>query len=176
MVPRQPALPLVQQRTVNRTPKSVGADLCGSPPAARVAEIGGYIPGPAESGSSTVMAGVLGAETDLSIVDREQTAIGQCHPMHLPASGAEALFGPVHSWLTVDHPCWRPDRLRDSNIGTCLVCQISAEASEELGERPDRHKVTLAGRAPRGPISGDPAGRDQAMAVWMVDERPGPRG
>jgi hypothetical protein len=173
-VPRQPELQLVQQRTVNRTPKSVVADLVEALRQHVLQKSADKFQGRQSHGLPTVMAGVLVAETDLSILDREQTAIGQCNPMNIPASVAEDLFGPVHSWFTVYHPLCRTDRLRDSNIGTFLVCQISEAASEELGERPDRHKVMLAGRAPRGPISGDPAGRDQAMDVWMVDERPGP--
>lgn len=126
-------------------------------------------------GRPTGMAGVLVADTDLSLLARAQTAMGQCHAMNRPAYGAEDLFGPVHGRLTVDHPRGRPDRRRDGQIGTFRVRQISAAALEALGERLDRHEVTLAGRAPRGPISGDPAGRDQTMDVWMVDERPGPR-
>jgi hypothetical protein len=60
--------------------------------------------------------------------------------------------------------------------GALLTPESSEEPAEELGERPYRHKVGLAGRLPRRPVTGDPTGRDQAVDVRMVDQRPGPGG
>ena len=59
-------------------------------------------------------------------------------------------------------------------LGALLRHESSEEPSEELGERPHRHEVGLAGRLPLRPVTGDPTGRDQAVDVRRVDQRPGP--
>ena len=84
-MPRQPELQLVQQRTVNRTLKSVVADLVEALRQHVLQKSADKFQGRQSHGLPTVMAGVLVAESDLSIFDREQTAIGQCNPMNIPA-------------------------------------------------------------------------------------------
>ena len=131
-MPREPELQLVQQRTVNRTPQSVVADLVEALRQHVLQKSADKFQGRQSHGLPTVMAGVLVAETDLSILDREQTAIGQCNSMNIPASVAEDLFGPVHGRFTVDHPRCRPDRLRDGKIGTFRVRQIRKRPRKSL--------------------------------------------
>jgi hypothetical protein len=171
---REAELQVGQKGTVDWTPEPVVPDLVETLRPHVLQKAADELQGRQGHGLPAVMAGVLGAETDLAIRDREHAAIGPCDAVDIPAQVAEHLCGPLQSRFTVDNPRRRPDRLRDGEIGTCLAHQIPEEASEERGERPHRHEVGLAGRPPRGPISGDPAGWHQAMDVRMVDQSPGP--
>ena len=171
---RQAALQLVQQGTVDRTPEPVVAALVETLRQHVWQQATDALQGRQGHGLPAAMAGVLVAETDRAILDREHAAMGQGDPVDRPAHVAEHLFGPVQGRLTGDDPRRRPDRRRDGEIGTGLAHQIPEAAAEEHGERPHRHEVGLAGRPPLAPISGDPAGWHQAMDVRMVDQRPGP--
>jgi hypothetical protein len=125
-------------------------------------------------GFPAVMVGVLVAETDLAILDREHAAIGQDAPVDIPAQGAEYLFGPLQGWFTVDDPPFGPNRLGQRQIGSFLTHQIEKQSAKELREGLHRHEVSLAGRSPLGPVGGNPARWHQAMDVRMVDQSPGP--
>jgi hypothetical protein len=117
---------------------------------------------------------VLVTETDLPILDREQTAIGQRDPVDIPAQVLQDLLWALHGRFAVDHPPLGPDRLGQSQIGSFLTHQSEKQSAKELREGMDRHEVSLAGRSPLGPISGEPAGRHQTVDVQMIDKRPRP--
>lgn len=118
--------------------------------------------------------GVLITKTDLTIVDREHPVVRHRDAVNVPAHVAAHLFRALHGRFAIDDPRGGPDGLGNVQIGALLRHEGSEEPSAELGARLHRHEVGLAGRLPLSPVTGDPTGRDQAVAVRMVDQRPGP--
>jgi len=131
VVPRQPELQLVQKGTVDRTPQPVVADLVEALREHVWQNAADALQGRQGHGLPAVLSGVLVAEKDRPILDREKTAIGQRHAVDRPAHGAEHRFGPVHGRFAVHDPRCRPDRLRDGEIRTFLAHEIPQETSEE---------------------------------------------
>jgi hypothetical protein len=131
-VPCQRELEWVQEGTMDGTPEPVGADLVEALRQHVLQKAADELQCRKGHSLPAVMSGVLVAETDLAVLDREQTAIGQRDPMDIPAQVAEDLVGSVHSRFTVHDPLCRPDRLWDGQIRTFLVHQIQEEPSEEL--------------------------------------------
>lgn len=125
-------------------------------------------------GLPVMVLGILRAEADVAVLDREQTAIGQRDAVDVPAQVAEHLFGPLHGRLTVHDPRGRPHRLGDGQIGTLLAHEIQEEPSKELREGLDGDQVGRTGRPPLGPIHGDPTGGYEAVHMWMVGQGAGP--
>ena len=125
-------------------------------------------------GLPAMVLGHLITEANLAVLEREQPAIGQRDPVDIPAQVAEPLFAPLQGRFAVDDPRLVHTDSGMASSGRSRRTRVQEETSEELGERPDRHRVGLAGRPPLGPISGDPAGWHQAMDVRLGDQRPGP--
>ena len=67
------------------------------------------------------MSGVSPAKRNLVIQERDETVIGDCHPMSVGARIAKHLFGPAQRWFAVDYPA-RDEKLAD-------------ETSEQFGFR-----------------------------------------
>lgn len=124
MVPRPSARQWVQQRTVHRTPQSVVADLGAALRQPGWQTSAAQCQGRQRPGLPPVMAGVLGAATDLSIIERAQTARGAgpfgAHtglrsggPVRSRARPGYRLpptlaFRPTPGWHERDLP-WAPD-------------------------------------------------------------------
>jgi hypothetical protein len=92
---RQAELKLVQKRTVDRTPEPVVPDLVETLRQHVLEKAADELQCRQGHGLPAVMAGVLVAETDLAILDREHAAIGQGDSVDIPAQVAKHLFGPV---------------------------------------------------------------------------------
>lgn len=125
-------------------------------------------------GLPALVVGVLVAEADLAILDRENMALGQCAPVDIPAQVIQDRLRAVHGRFAGDDPPPGPDRFGTQQVGPFLLHQRPKQTTQELREGLDRYHGGRAGRPPRGSISGDPTGRDQAVHVRMGGQGTGP--
>ena len=125
-------------------------------------------------GLPALVLGLLLAEADVAVLDREHPALGQRDPVAIATQGVQDLLRALDGGFAVDDPPLAPDRLGDDEVRPCLTHQRPKQSTEELGEGMDGHQGGRAGRAPLGPVGGDPSGRDQAGHVRMVGEGTGP--
>ena len=58
------------------------------------------------------MRGVSPAKRDLVIQERDETVIGDCHPMSVSAKVAKHLFRAAERWFAIDYPA-RGEKLAD---------------------------------------------------------------
>jgi hypothetical protein len=100
--------------------------------------------------------------------------VGQRDPVARPAQVMPDLLRAGHSRCAGDDPPPGPDRLGHQQVGPFLLHQRPNQTTKALREGMDRYPGGRAGRPPRGAISGDPTGRDQAVHVRMVGQGTGP--
>lgn len=125
-------------------------------------------------GCPALERGVLITTTDLPLVEREPPGVRPREAGDVPAPVAQHLCRAWHGRLARDDPRGGPDGLGNVQRGALLRHESAAAPAAARGARPHRHEGGLAGRGPRRPVPGDPTGRDQAVDVRMVDQRPGP--
>jgi hypothetical protein len=86
-VPRQPALEVVQQGPMDRTPQPVVADLVEALGSHVRQEAAHTLLGGQGHGVPTMVLGVLVPEADVAVLDRDNAAIGQGDPVDSPGPG-----------------------------------------------------------------------------------------
>ena len=75
------------------------------------------------------MRGVSPAKRDLVIQERDETVIGDRHPMSVGAEIAKHLFGPAERWFAVDYPA-RDEKLADETSKQFGSRQATEQAVE----------------------------------------------
>jgi hypothetical protein len=125
-------------------------------------------------GLPALVLSILIAEADVTILDGEQLAIGQCDPVHIPAPVVQDRLRALDGGLAVDDPALGPHRLRYGQVRPSLTHQRPNPPAKELREGVDGHQIGPAGWLPLGSIGGDPAGWDEAVHVRMGGEGTGP--
>jgi len=126
-------------------------------------------------GLPAMISGVLVAEADLAVLDREQTAIGQRNPVDIPAQVVQDLLRALEGGFAVDDPSFGPDHLGHKQVRPFLTHQVHKQPAKELREGVDGNQVRCAARPPLAPVGGDSAGGYEAVHVRMVGQsaRPG---
>jgi hypothetical protein len=71
-----------------------------------------------------MVLGILIAEADVPVRDRENATIGQRDPVDIPAEVRQDLLGALHGRFAIDHPPFGPDRLRKGQVRAFLTYQI----------------------------------------------------
>jgi hypothetical protein len=162
------ALALVPERPMDGTPQPVGSDLVESLGSHVRQKAADKLLGWEGHGVPTRGLSVLIATADLPILDRENTVIRQRDPVDRAAQVPQDVLWAVHGRFAVDHPPFRPDRLRQRQIGAFLMHQMATPSARDLREGLDRHQVGRTGGPPLVLVGGDPASWDHAVDVWMV--------
>jgi hypothetical protein len=173
-VPRQRALELVQERTMAGTPQPLVPDL--------VDALGQYVRqqaaatrlGRERHRGPTRGLSVRSAKADRAILDGEQPVVGQRAPMDRPAQVGQDRLWTVDGGGAVDAPARGPDGLGSGQVRPFLTSQGPKPPPQELRPGLDGHAVGRAGRPPRGPVGGDPTGRDEAVHGRLLDQGAGP--
>ena len=108
-MPRQGALEVVQERTMDRAPQAIVAD-CVAPLGQDLLEkaadelVGGQGHGP-----PAPVLGVLRAAAHLALLDREEAVVGQCEAVDIPAQVVQDLLRALHRRFAIDDPALSPD-------------------------------------------------------------------
>jgi hypothetical protein len=145
-VPRQAALELVQAGTLDRTPQPIVTDV--------VEPLGHYmlpkatdeLIGGQGHGLPTLVLGVLVAEADRPISDGEETVVGPCDAVDIPAQVVQDWLPALRGRSTVDDPPFGPDHCGKGQVGTFPTDQIAPQPAQERREGMDGHHGGRAGR------------------------------
>ena len=122
-MPRQPALELVQAGARDGTPQPIVPDVgepLGQPMREKAAN---ELVGRQGHGLPAMVLGILRAETDVAVRDREKAAIGQRDPVDIAAQVVQDLLRAWDGRFAVDDPPVGPDRRRDGQVGPRLTPQ-----------------------------------------------------
>jgi hypothetical protein len=173
-MPGQPKRELVQEGTMDGTPQPVVPDL--------VEPLGQHMRQKTAHelqrwqghGLPALVLSILIAEADVTILDREQPAIGQCDPVNITAQVVQNPLRALQGRFAGDDPALGPHRLRYGQVRPFLTHQRPKHPAKELREGVNGHQIGPAGWLPRGPIGGDPAGWGAAVHVRMGGEGTGP--
>ena len=125
-------------------------------------------------GLPALVLSLLVAEADVTILDREQPAIGQRDPVNIPAQVVQHPLRALQGRFAVDDPPLGPHRRRYGQVRQFLTYQRPKHPAKPRREGLDGHQIGPAGWLPLGPLGGNPAGWHEAVHVRMVGEGTGP--
>lgn len=119
-----------------------------------------------------IFSRVFVAESDPTIIDGKDAAVGDGNPVHIAGKIVEDLLRPLHTRLAVDHPIFFPDGVREHHLRESLSGKLHEPGTEDLGEGSDRHQKAFPGGNPPGAIQ--TSSRDKTVDVRMIDHGSGP--
>jgi hypothetical protein len=125
-VPCQAELKVVQERTMDRTPQSIVADVVQALGQYMLEQAADELIGGQGHDPPALVLGVLVAEAHLAFCDREETMVGQGDAVDIPAQVVQDLLSTLHRRVAIDHPSLGPDRFGQRQVRACLTYQIEA--------------------------------------------------
>jgi hypothetical protein len=172
-VPRQAELELVPERTIDRTPHAIVADVVealGHHLREKAADerIGGEGHGP-----PAPVVGVLVAEAHLACRDREETVGGQGDALDSPGPGRSGLAQDLAPSVGHRPPIlWSGPILAESGRG--VLDAPERETGRETASRGHGQAPSRTGGPPLAAVGGAPTGWHKTGHVWMIDAGPSP--
>jgi hypothetical protein len=106
----------------------------------------------------------------LTLVDRQETAVGDGHPVNVAAQVLQDSAGTLDRRFTVNDPVLLPETVGQVNLGKSLANPVQEETAKQPRQGLDRDQIVLSGRPPGLSIRRQPSAGRQAVHMRMVRE------